>query len=269
MNRKRILIVFAIVIFVCTILPTIYHKFLNNQNIDLLSQITQGDFASLEGLEEEQLKYLNWLYERHRDMDRMQWIYVDVNDDGMQELIWQEKDCVADSQAHRITAIFAVTQEGCRRVLWDVNDMSEFYFCDNDKIIYTNAYQGVYDYEYYGVCEYDRDWEHTVERFYEIYNIYDLTEYDAMNLQSQFDWMKDAGGTGCVEGEYYIVGTQEEDGSCTRVLLGKEEWLEQFESDIRTFTPRLASGVVGDIRAEDGNLRYEYFSQRMIGKRFF
>lgn len=234
MNRKKIFMVCVIVIFVCAILPTIYHKYLKNQNIDVLSQITQGDFTSLKGLGEDQLKDLSWLYERDRDMDRMQWIYADINDDEMQELIWQEKDCVADSQVHRITAIFAVTQDGCRRVLWDVNDMSEFYFCDNDKIIYTNEYQGVYDYEYYGVCEYDRDWEHMVEKFYEIYNIYDLTEYETMDLQSRFDWMEDAGGTDCVEGVYYIVGTQAEDGSCTRVLLEREEWLEQFENDIST-----------------------------------
>lgn len=140
---------------------------------------------------------------------------------------------MADSQTHRILAAFAVTPEGGRRILWDPGDMGEFYFCHRDKIIYTCSDQGVYDYCYYGVCEFDADWEHTVKKFYEVYNIYDVTEYASTVFWSQFDWAEEMDYE---VGVYYVTGTQTEDQGCVRVLLEKEEWLERFGEDIGAVT---------------------------------
>lgn len=230
MSRKNILTICTVAILVCmTLLAFAYYGCHKDKDIDVLEQICQGDFASLKELDERELQELTRLYERYQDTDRMQWVYADINHDGIRELIWQEKDYVADSRIHRILAVFALAPEGSRRVLWDPNDMGEFYFCQEDKIIYTYSYQGVYDYSYYGACEFDADWEHTIKKFYEIYNIDDVTEYDSTVFWSHFDWAKEMDYE---EGVYYVTGTQTADQSYERVLLEKEEWLEQFDEDI-------------------------------------
>lgn len=192
MNRKNILTICAVAILVSmTLLAFIYYSCHKDKDIDVLEQICQGDFTSLKELDEGELQELTRIYERHQDTDRMQWVYADVNHDGNRELIWQEKDYAADSQIHRILAVFAVAPEGSMRVLWDPNDMGEFYFCHEDKMIYTSSYQGVYDYCFYGACEFDADWEHTIKKFYEVYNIYDVTEYDSAVFWLQLDWAKE------------------------------------------------------------------------------
>ena len=153
----------------------IKHTNIRKESADVLEQISQGNFTSLKELDERQIGELQELYGRYRNTDTMQWVYADIDRDGAPELIWQEKDGVADSQMHRVLAVFASTPEGSRRVLWDANDMTEFYFCQGDKIIYNSSFQGVYDYNYYGVCEFDADGGHTTDTFYEIYDIYDVT----------------------------------------------------------------------------------------------
>lgn len=114
-----------------------------------------------------------------------------------------------------------------------MNDMGEFYSYVNNKIVYFYSYLGVYDYCFYGVCEYDADWEHTVKKSYEVYNIDDPTEFDSKDFLSQFDWAKDVDRINCEEREvYYVIGTPTPDESYTKVLLEKDEWLKQFGNDI-------------------------------------
>lgn len=207
----------------------IKHSNVRKDSAHVLGQIRQGNFTSLKELDERQIGELQELYEHYRDTDTMQWVYADIDQDGDPELIWQEKVGAADSQMHRILAVFALTPEGSRRILWDANDMTEFYFCQGDKIIYNSSFRGAYDYDYYGVCEFDADGEHTIGTFYEIYDIYDVTEYDSATFWSGFDWAEEMDYE---TGVYYVMGTLTADGSAARVLLEKGEWLERFRDDI-------------------------------------
>lgn len=196
-------------------------------------QIKRGDFTSLEGLDETELAEFNRIYQRCQDIDEIQWVYADINNDGIEELIWQEKRNAGDSQMHRITAVFAATSQGFRRIIWDVNDMGEFYFLCNNKIIYFTAYYGVYDYCYYGVCEYGADGKLKVNKSFEVYDLEDLTDYEPTDILSQFDWAQEVNQSDFAEGKvYYVIGTRVTDEEMMRVLTKSDEWLEQFRNDI-------------------------------------
>lgn len=233
MYKKRIAIIFVIVLSVCTFLSLIlYHSCYRSRNKDVLEKISQGDFTSIRGLDERQWEELNWVYERSQNT--AQWIYADINKDGDLELIWQEKECISSDKVHRILAVFAVTPDGCRRVLWDVNDVSEFYFYHNNKIVYFTSYLGVYDYYLYGACEYNANWELEMRKTFEIYELYDMKEVEAADFLSRFDWAKDVDRSGCDEKAYYVMGTWITDKDFAKVLLQKEEWLELFRENIGT-----------------------------------
>jgi len=53
------------------------------------------------------------------------WLYCDVNHDGIDELIYQEKE-VFQENMHPILGIFAITDNGCERILWDTGDYTKF-----------------------------------------------------------------------------------------------------------------------------------------------
>ncbi len=198
-----------------------------------LEQIREGNFTSLEELNEKQLEELDWVYNRCQTINNAQWIYADINADGVPELIWQEKDAVGDSQVHRILAVFTVSSEGCKRMVWDVGDTGEFYFYQNNNIIYFTAYLGIYDYYYYGVCECGSDGEIRVKKSFEVYYAYDLADNDSMDFLSQFDWAQEISGFDEEEGNvFYVIGTRLTDEENVRVLTEKDEWIEQFRNEI-------------------------------------
>jgi len=233
MSRKKIVVVFVLVTCAIILAIVTYGHYSEKTHRNVLEQIKKGNFASLGELSEKQLEELDWVYNRCQMMNNAQWIYADINNDGLSELIWQEKGTVGNSQVHRILAIFIVSSEGCKRIVWDVGDMGEFYFYHNNKIIYFTSYLGIYDYHYYGICEYGSDGEIRVKKSFEVYHTYDLTENESMDFLSKFDWAQDKSKIDNVEGNvFYVIGTRLTDEENVRGLIEKDEWVEQFRNDI-------------------------------------
>lgn len=143
MGKKKIFILF--IAFGCIAMTTAVCCYQETQRVnnDFLEYVSQGDFSSLVGLTENQLIEFERIYNYYQNVNGAQWIYVDINNDGISELIWQEKDVVGNSQVHRILAVFIVTSEGTKCIIWDTNDMGEFYFYLNDKIIYPELFTAV------------------------------------------------------------------------------------------------------------------------------
>lgn len=232
MNKKKIFIL--LIVLGCMILTAIaYSHKSTEKNDDLLEHVRRGDFTSLVGLTEKELTELERIYGYYQNVNGAQWIYADINADGVSELIWQEKDVVGNSQVHRILAVFTVTSEGAKCIVWDTNDMGEFYFCLNDKIIYYTSYFGAYDYFYYGLCRCDGDGELSVIKSFAVYDLRELAKEDFLIFLSQSDWAQDVNKTDCGDGKiYYVMGTQSEAEEVTWILLKKDEWVEQFRSEI-------------------------------------
>ena len=233
MNRKKIVVAFVIVVFMTIPIIIQYKHYSENIRSDVLKQIIAGNFTSIRELNVEQMEELERVYNRCQEMNNTQWKYADINDDGILELIWQEKNVAGNSQIHRILAIFVASHEGTKRIVWDTGDMGEFYFINNNKIIYYYSYSGTFDYDYYGVCECEPEGELKVNKSFEVYNTNELTEMELMDFLSQFDWAQEVSKFDYGEEDvYYVIGTRLTDEENSKVLIRKDEWIEQFRNDI-------------------------------------
>lgn len=219
MNKKRILA--AGVVFLLFAGLFCYSR----HSTDGLEMIRRGDFAPLTELETDQLAELKRIYERCQSMGGMEWIYADINDDGDSELIWQEKDPAMDGGIHRILAAFAATPDGCKRIVWDAEDMGEFYFLGNQGLIYFSSYEGTNACYFWYMCEYGDSWEERVNTIYEVYDIDDPSD-------AHFEGAEGMEGLNWEQGIYYVRGSLEERERYVRVFLDSEEWMEQFRDDI-------------------------------------
>ncbi len=235
MNRKKTVAAFAIIAFMITLVIIQCKHYTERIHRNVLEQISEGNFTSIGELGEELIEELNWKYIRCQQRNDTQWIYADINKDGLPELIWQEKDVVGNSQIHRILAIFVVSHEGAKRIVWDPHDTGEFYFLYNNKIIYYYSYSGTFDYDYYGVCECEPEGELKVNKFFEVYDTNGLTEMELIDFLSKYDWAQEVSKSDYGEEDvYYVIGTRLTDEENTRVLIKEDEWIEQFSKCMGT-----------------------------------
>lgn len=132
-------------------------------------KIMSGDFSCLsnESWESEQESY-----ERHRDV--YEWRQLDLNGDGIEDLILQEaKTVTADSGEKRIIGIFACEKDEAGCILWDVNDSSEYYFCGaTGELMYSaSSYGGVVSLEPYIHYYFDEEWNEIEDYSLVVYRI--------------------------------------------------------------------------------------------------
>lgn len=108
------------------------------------SAIMDGDFSSMRDVEfRETVEQQYQWWEESRAIEEMEWRLVDLNGDGIDDLILQEVQTVGESQQHRIVAIFALKEDSASCELWDLNDGTEYSFCGSTgELMYTAPYSG-------------------------------------------------------------------------------------------------------------------------------
>lgn len=185
----------------------------------------QGDFSAVFGLSDEDKEDLHNMYLRDQERGDMEWAYFDINADGAEELIYQQKEPVSDSSKKRIYAVFAMTANGCERIIWDVNDMGEYHFLADDKIVYYYRHSGVYHYESYSICSFDEMWNKNVEKQLEILLIDDMVSYEEYNW-NLWDIVQP------IKNEYYYRIIKYGDDTTEKNLVQAEEWFHVFEDEI-------------------------------------
>lgn len=109
------------------------------------SKIMDGNLSDIDDTEEftEYMvrSFQNW--KENGTMEKLEWRQIDLNGDGIDDLILQECETIGPTQIHRITAIFSCEEDSADCVLWDVNDYSEFSFCGpTGELMYTAPYSG-------------------------------------------------------------------------------------------------------------------------------
>lgn len=162
------------------------------------------------------------------DRQEVEWFYFDLNADGKMELILRERNYiyVSDKPVKRIIGAFAVQDNEISAVIWDLNDMSEFYFIGNDKLIYYDDYHGTYHYESYQIYQFDSEWKEQFVEGFEYFYIYDLEELPR-------DW-SERHPTMTQVGVYYRkYGSEDVDGTTNIIYEDLSE--QQWKSFLNTF----------------------------------
>lgn len=152
------------------------------------SEIMRGNFEHLEG------KYTEYVAEHIAERysywkEEGEWRQLDLNGDGIEDLILQYKAGDNDWEQLRIAAIFACDRDSAHCILVDLNDMSEYYFCGpTGELMYTAPHYGMYtDAEPYQHCYYDRDWNLIEDYCLVIYRI-DMEQYMEEYPQNAEEW---------------------------------------------------------------------------------
>lgn len=179
------------------------------------AKIKYGKFDGISNLDTKQINELNNVFENYKHVS--QWIYVDLDSDGKKELIWCEKK----EEIYSVLGVFTLTQDGCKRILWDISDSDEYYFILGDQIIYYSRYSGIYDRYTFSKVEFDKKFNMEFSECYEI-----LKVTDAKETKDLFE--------NCGEGTHYLKIVYINQKKQYEEL-AFEEWTEDFENAIGKF----------------------------------
>lgn len=189
-------------------------------------KIAQGDFSIVYGLSDKQRTELQNVYSNLQENGDMELLYADINADGTEELIIQEKE-PAERERKRIVAVFAVTANGYERIMWDISDNTEYYFIANGKPVYYCFHSGIYCYSSYSVFCFDENWNENIEEKLEIFEITDLELY----AECPDNWWNIVKPDVDVEGYYYrITGYEGDTGE--EYMISADKWYQVFEKII-------------------------------------
>lgn len=136
------------------------------------SEIMNGDFRRLgvsDDFKEHIEKYYNlW---KDRGIPEVEWQIIDLNGDGIEDLILQNKDTIGIEK--EIIGIFACEEDRAKCMEWDLNDMTEYSFCGSTgELMYTAPnYGGIVDNEPYVHYYYDKEWNKVEDYSFEIIRI--------------------------------------------------------------------------------------------------
>lgn len=125
---------------------TVYHREETSYPLEqtIQNEIMNGDFSAMEDSEfKEYIEEIYQRWEEHGTIEEMEWRLIDLNGDGIDDLILQEAQRVGQTQMHRIVAIFAIEEDNVNCMLWDLNDSTEYSFCGSTgELMYTAPYSG-------------------------------------------------------------------------------------------------------------------------------
>lgn len=187
--------------------------------------IMSGDFSCLEDSDWERMQKS---YER--EIDLYEWRQLDLNSDGIEDLILQEKRTAdEDSNQHRILGIFGCGKDEARCVLWDDVYMGNFSFCGPTGELMHRYYSfgGMVDTEGYKHYYYDKDWNEIIDYQLVIWDVNSPEGYDypAKWFEEHPDMQEEGTYYRRYEGAYTGEETEGE-------VLTLEEFKEIYETEM-------------------------------------
>lgn len=185
-------------------------------------EIERGNFSVITGLNEDDLRELETVYDNLKETGDTEWLLFDLNNDGEKELIWREKAYLSDYMKN-IIAVFANTKEGYQRILWDIFDMTEFFILENNNLIYYS--QGFTTYDYGAFTKYTMNHNFLLkkEEKLEIFILLDSGEVNTLPGRVREE-LPNVTEEGC----YFKVTTYSENSKSADIL-SKDVWLHKFE----------------------------------------
>lgn len=185
-------------------------------------EIMSGNFSRLDASAEFR-EHIKNTFERWAGGEtcEIEWQIIDLNGDGIDDLIVQDRDTVGESEVKQILGIFACDENSARCVEWDLNDMTEYSFCGpTGELMYTAYNYGhIPDEEPYWHYHYDRDWNKIGDYLLVIYWIDSTVDPDYAKI-----WREEHPDL-AEDGIYYRKYTEDAMEELTR-----GEWEEMYEA---------------------------------------
>lgn len=236
LHNKKQLIIYISIISMILIIAVIC--LLHYQKRDGFREIRKGNFSVINGIEESDRSALETVWQEQKEEDDMEWVLFDLNEDGVEELIWREKE-LPEKALRRIVAVFSKNGESVWLVLLDTTDDTEYYVLENGNYIYYQQYSEPYRYLSFKSCYMSENFELIGYRQLEAFLIpaYDLgqgkaEEKWAEDLEEQYSFISG-------EGSYFrAIDTQ----SQMEILLSKGDWTGRVE--------RMTDALLEDIDPE-------------------
>ena len=142
-----------------------------SKSSDLLTQLQEGDFSNFQENIEGKAPSLNTIqevYEAGIINKFNEFLRYDLNGDGIDELIWQEKEGYYNGNMKPVIGIFVQEFGKTKCILWDILEGSEFYFLSKaGNMVYYASHYSIYSIEKYYYVKFNKDWK--PERQYELY----------------------------------------------------------------------------------------------------
>ena len=138
-------------------------SFYISQSPDLLTQLEEGDFSNLkeikEGIRVSTVERIVNVYKAGIVNKFNEFRRYDLNGDGVDELIWQEKDGYYNGNMKPIIGIFVQESGKTKCVLWDTEDASEYYFLSPaGNMVYYYLDYGITGHDIYRYHIFDKEW---------------------------------------------------------------------------------------------------------------
>lgn len=185
-------------------------------------EIERGNFSVITGLNEDDLKELETVYNNLKETGGTEWLLFDLNNDGEKELIWREKAYPSEYMKN-IIAVFANTKEGYQRILWDIFDMTEFFILENNNLIYYSQGFSTYDYGAFTKYTMNHNFLLKEEEKLEIFIILDSDEMNTLPGRVREE-LPNVTEEGC-----YFKVTTYSGNSKSEDILSRDVWLHKFE----------------------------------------
>ncbi|MDL2301957.1 hypothetical protein LJC58_06345 [Lachnospiraceae bacterium OttesenSCG-928-D06] len=197
---------------------------MKERSINSLSeQIKNGDFSSVKISNNTNVEEMKRIYEKQNKKDNIEWVLYDINDDGIEELVWKEKESY-NQNIKRIVGIFLFHIEGAECIVWDINDSTEYMFLSIDgNIIYYTQYYGIYDYIGYENYFFDKDWNKILVCGLYVYNVDEPSAFD--------EWWKEEYPYITDTGVYYVKSIIDTDGIEYTEKVEKDKFMEIFKEN--------------------------------------
>ena len=224
LHNKKQLIIYISIISMILIIAVIC--LLHYQKRDGFREIRKGNFSVINGIEESDRSALETVWQEQKEEDDMEWLLFDLNEDGVEELIWRKKE-LPERALRRIVAVFGKKDEGIGPVLLDLTDDTEYYALENGNFIYYRQYSGPYQYYSFEYCRINENFEISG---YDQFDAFVIPAYDtgqgerkekwAADLEEQYPFISG-------EGNYFRnLDTQKE------TLMARDNWVTWIETEM-------------------------------------
>ncbi len=217
---KKITYIVLSIVSIAMVLA-LFKSFMDLEDVDKLKEIENGNYSYIDN--EHVRKHLEILLPKGADIrdSDYEWVYKDINGDGKEDLILQEKNCNMEPPGNTlILDIFTIKEGDVVHVFADYMDAA--YYCQlcDDGLLYYEQYYGRYDYEQYILFRYDKDWNGIFVDGLALYYLLESDEgEEEYTIYEDLDMEKE---------QLYFWEFQMQDGKKEYTGLTKEEWANKF-----------------------------------------